>query len=431
MSLTLKIRQNISDIDFKHYGWVIVAVGAVAQMIGSAIRMAFGIIIDPLVEEFSWDPKSIGIAYAIMSIVTAFSSPIAGYCSMKIGARKTMYIGLILFLIGMIWTALATTIFEFYISYGVIFGFAQSLFLVPVIPAVAIWFKKRLGLATGLIIGMWSLGPAIVIQLMGIMLDSLGWQQTFIISGIVGTIIMVIALQFFRNTPQEINLLPYGATNNDKLDNNEEIITENNHSLNLQKIVYNTNGFWSLMNIHFLGCVGHAVILIGLVPLMISKGISYTDSVMCLTIIMIVSISTRFLTPILGDTINPKIIMFLSFLGQGLFVIPWMFTEDKWMFYLVGMLWAIPYGGEGTLFPLMNRKYYGFFRMDTTYGWQILAASLGMALGGFIPGLVFDVTGGYEYAILISAFFSILGAFVILTLETTKKVLRPSFENLG
>ena len=431
MSFALKIKQNISDIDFKHYGWVIVAVGAIAQMIGSAIRMAFGIIIDPLVEEFSWDPKSIGIAYAIMSIVTAFSSPVAGYCSMKIGARKTMYIGLVLFLIGMIWTALATTIFEFYISYGVIFGFAQSLFLVPVIPAVAIWFKKRLGLATGLIIGMWSLGPAIVIQLMGIMLDSLGWQQTFIISGIVGTIIMVISLQFFRNTPQEMNLLPYGASDNEKSDKNENIQGENIYSMNLQKIVYNTNAFWSLMNVHFLGCVGHAVILIGLVPLMISKGISYTDSVMCLTIIMVVSISTRFLTPILGDSINPKIIMFLSFLGQGLFVIPWVFTEDKWMFYLVGILWAIPYGGEGTLFPIMNRKYYGFFPMDTTYGWQILAASLGMALGGFIPGLVFDVTGGYEYAIWISAFFSILGAFVILTLETTKKVLRPSFENLG
>ena len=88
------------------------------------------------------------------------------------------------------------------------------------------------------------------------------------------------------------------------------------------------------MNIHFLGCVGHAVILIGLVPLMISKGIGYTDSVLCLTIIMVVSISTRFVTPILGDSINPKTIMFLSFLGQGLFVIPWAFTSDKWMFYL-------------------------------------------------------------------------------------------------
>ena len=60
------------------------------------------------------------------------------------------------------------------------------------------------------------------------------------------------------------------------------------------------------------------------------------------------------------------------------------FTTDKWMFYLVGILWAILMV-EKTLFPIMNRKYYGFFRMDTTYGWQILAASLGMALGGFIP----------------------------------------------
>ena len=331
----------------------------------------------------------------------------------------------------MIWTALATNIYEFYISYGIIFGFAQSMFLVPVIPAVAIWFKKSLGLATGVIIGMWSLGPAIVISLMGLMLDSIGWQNTFIISGLVGSVIMVIALGFFKNTPEDMGILAYGAKNNDKEEEIKDEQSVNNYYSNLQKIVYGTNAFWSLMNIHFLGCVGHAVILIGLVPLMITKGISYTDSVLCLTIIMIVSISTRFITPILGDSVNPKTIMFLSFLGQGLFVIPWAFTTDKWMFYLVGILWAIPYGGEGTLFPIMNRKYYGFFRMDTTYGWQIFAASFGMALGGFIPGLVFDVTGGYVYAIWISAFFSCLGAFVILTLETTKRVVRPSFENLG
>ena len=428
MSSALKIVRSFKEVDWKHYGWIIVAVGAIAQMIGSAIRMAFGIIIDPLVEEFSWDPKSIGIAYAIMSMVTAISSPMAGYCSTKIGAKKTMYIGLALFLIGMLWTALATTIIEFYISYGIIFGFAQSMFLVPVIPAVAIWFKSRLGLATGLIIGMWSLGPAVVIQIMGIMLDSIGWQQTFIISGVVGTVIMVIALGFWKNTPEEKGVLPYCIDS--LVEEKKEDTQKGNKQINLQKIVYGTNAFWSLMNIHFLGCVGHAVILIGLVPLMISKGIGYTDSVLCLTIIMVVSISTRFITPILGDSINPKTIMFLSFLGQGLFVIPWAFTSDKWMFYLVGILWAIPYGGEGTLFPIMNRKYYGFFRMDTTYGWQILAASFGMALGGFIPGLVFDVTGGYVYAIWISAFFSCLGAFVILTLETTKKVIRPSFDNL-
>ena len=46
------------------------------------------------------------------------------------------------------------------------------------------------------------------------------------------------------------------------------------------------------------------------------------------------------ITPILGDGINPRTIMFLAFLGQGLFVIPWVFVESKWMFYLVGIIWA-------------------------------------------------------------------------------------------
>ena len=112
------------------------------------------------------------------------------------------------------------------------------MFLVPVIPAVAIWFKKSLGLATGIIIGMWSLGPAIVIHLMGIMLDSIGWQNTFIISGLVGSLIMVIALSFFKNTPQDKGILPYGAKNNDKEEEMKHDQPTNNHYSNLQKIVY-------------------------------------------------------------------------------------------------------------------------------------------------------------------------------------------------
>ena len=66
-----------------------------------------------------------------------------------------------------------------------------------------------------------------------------------------------------------------------KLKNNEKKVESrtDNYTLNLQNFIYKTNAFWNLMNIHFLGCVGHAVILIGLVPLMTSKGISYTDSV--------------------------------------------------------------------------------------------------------------------------------------------------------
>ena len=70
-------------------------------------------------------------------------------------------------------------------------------------------------------------------------------------------------------------------------------------------------------------------------------------------------------------------------------------------FYIFAIIWAIPYGGEGGPFPVVNRQYYGHMPMGTIYGWQILGAGIGMAIGGMIPGVIFDRYGNYNIAIYI------------------------------
>ena len=67
--------------------------------------MAFGVFVDPLEQRFEWSQSNIGIAYAVGMMVTAISSPWAGSLGDRLGAKKTMYFGIILFLVGMILTA--------------------------------------------------------------------------------------------------------------------------------------------------------------------------------------------------------------------------------------------------------------------------------------------------------------------------------------
>ena len=73
--------------------------------------------------------------------------------------------------------------------------------------------------------------------------------------------------------------------------------------------------------------------------------------------------------------------------------------------------------------PVINKQYYGRFPMGTTYGWQLFGAGIGMAIGGLIPGIVFDVTGGYVFAIWVSAISSLWGAILVLMLSNTKKMI--------
>ena len=428
-ALWLDSKFGLEEHTIVHYAWVIVAIAGVVQMVGAAIRMAFGVLVDPLVEAFGWSPGSIGLAYALMSIVTALSSPMAGWLGNRFGARRTMFAGTILFFIGMMWTSQTTQIWELYASYGIVFGVSQALLLVPVVPAVAAWFRRHLGLGTGIMMVSWSLGPALVVQALAVLFATVGWSQAFMIVGIVGTATLLIILLFFKNTPEDAGKIAYGTKSTDN-----PLITKGNVFVSTQKefqgFVYKTNAFWNLINIHFLGCVGHAVILVGIIPLGISKGLGPLTAAGVLTTISIVSVTTRFAAPVLSEKISAKAVMFISFFGQGVGVFLLLTADSTLDFYIFAVVWAIPYGGEGTAFPVMIRKYFGHTPMGTTYGWQLLGAGLGMALGGVIPGMVFDITGGYTWAIVLSALFSLAGAVAILLLENTKKQLIPNWPEM-
>jgi MFS family permease len=422
-----RVKINLDSHTIRHYAWVIVAIGAAAQMLGSAIRMAFGIVIDPLAEEFGWSPGSIGYTYALMSIVTALFSPIAGWMGSRFGARSTMAVGIVLFLAGMLWVSQTRQLWELYVAYGIVFGVAQALFLVPVVPAVANWFRRHLGLGTGLLLISWSLGPALVIQMLGFLIEQVGWSTTFAITGIAGSIGMGSLLLFFRDSPEQAGKRPYGWEPGDR-----PMLTKgavfNQKSREFQGRIQRTNAFWNLINIHFLGCVGHAVILVGLVPMMTHRGIPYGTAVTALALVSVISLATRGITPMLADKFGSKPVMFWSFLGQGAGVLILLTANTPAEFFLFVAVWSLPYGGEGTAFPVINRQYYGHVPMGPTYGWQLLGAGLGMALGGALPGMVFDITGAYTWAIVLAAAFSLAGAVIILVLEPTRRPLIPEWQ---
>ena len=404
---------------FKHFAWVIVLIASIIQMVGSTIRNVFGVMVEPMSETFGWSQGEIGLGYAIAALCTAFFSPIAGILGDIFGAKKTMLFGTFMFLVGMLLTANSSTILEFYFSYGIVLGIAQSIYLVPIVPAVVSWFKRGTGIGTGSMMVAWSVGPALSIQALAICFENFGWQNTFMIFGVLGTLIIFICLLFFSDSPEKKGTKPYGWLSSDG--DSEDSITKWS-KLN-QKIIFKTDSFWHLINIHFWGCVGHAVILVAVIPMAVNNGLTLVQASGILSIIAVVSISSRFAAPIIGDKFGSKPIIFLSFLGQGLSVLILLWANSVSDFYLFAIIFGIPYGGEGTVIPVINKQYYGRFPMGTTYGWQLFGAGIGMAIGGFVPGILFDYLGNYNFAIWVSSISSLWGAVIVLMLRKTDKII--------
>ena len=409
-----------------HYAWVIVIVVVGMQVVASGVRMAFGALIDPLNEEFGWTQTNIGIAYAISSLVSAFVSPWAGSLGDRYGVRIATLLGTIIFFAGMILTAFVVEVWHFWFTYGVVLGVSQAIFLVPLIPAAMIWFRRHLGLAMGLIFASFGIGPAISTPIVAYLLTNLGWKMTFIYLGIASTGAMLLMVIIFRNRPQDINQHPYGTIPGDSPINTKAPPIELYRKF--KAYMRSTKAYWNLSSIHFLGCVGHAVVIVWLIPMATQQGLTLVNASLVLTVLSVVSIVTRIATPMLCERYGVRTVMGIFYVMQGLPVFLLFFVSSPAIFLVFAVSFGIGYGGETGGFPILNRKYYGHAPMGDTHGFQMLGAGIGMAFGGWIGGPVFDIFGSYDWAIGISLLASLGGALSIVLLENPARLLIPDWE---
>ena len=81
-----------------------------------------------------------------------------------------------------------------------------------------------------------------------------------------------------------------------------------------------------------------------------------------------------------------------------------------------------------TVFPIINRQYYGDAPTGTAYGWQMLGSGFGMALGPLAGGLLWYATDEYTSSVVLSFALSLIGVISILLLPTTSRHQLPNWE---
>ena len=280
-------------------------------------------------------------------------------------------------------------------------------------------------MAMGLVMASWGLGPALATPMVAYMIEAFGWTLAFVSLGIVSTLIMLLLIVVFRNRPADVGSEAYGTVSGDPFlsDKLPPAALLKEFKGHMKK----TAAYWNMSSIHFLGCVGHAVILIWIIPMGTSKGLSAIDASLILTLFSAVSIATRLTTPILCERLGVRTVMTVFYILQGAPVLFLIFSSADSVFIVFAVTFGIGYGGETGGFPILNRKYFGHAPMGGAHGFQMLGAGIGMAIGGWIGGPVFDIFGSYNAAFAISVLASFGGAVSIMLLENPAKLLIPDW----
>ncbi len=417
-----------------HYSWVVIGILATVQIFASSISMAAGIMVPPLNDadgDFGWSLGTIGAVLASYYLFGAIYAPMTGWLGDRYGSRWMLFAASVMYLVSMFLLGQVTEIWHFFIFFGILLSLTQSLAMVPLMAAVSGWFRRRLGLGVGILWGAGGVGTGIIAPLMGGFIEVLGWQNTFMLIGGVGGGIMLAMVPLMRSKPADLGIQPYGARDTDP-----PPILRDKTVDRLRQKVFNqhtrrTKPFWNLPLIHGLGCAGHGTILIYVIPMAFERGAftSLAQAGIILTIIALVSVISRVVTPILAEMYGTRRMMAASLSIQAVTVFMLFWSQDAWAFYLFAGVFGIGFGAEWTGYLVINRQYYGEGPMGTIYGWQTTGALMGHAVATGLAGLVVYVTGSFNMVMALSVAFSGVGVLVIAMLDDTTHVLIPDWED--
>ena len=403
-----------------HYAWIILFSACVLNIASRADAGSFGVFVDPLVDLFGWSRGDISIAYSIAFMVGLPAVVIMGWLGDRYGARMLMIGASLLITIGTFLLGTISELWHFYVYYGFFvgsMGHAAFTVLLPVI--LTRWFNRYMGLAVGVYWAAMGIGPMIFAPVFRWLIETRGWAQAFtLIATVVGGILIAFSL-LIRSSPKDKGLEPFGGEDPSK--DPRAPVAKGISTQGLSEIL-RRRPVWLLIGIHHVGCVGHSIILAHVVSMAIVKGVSGMEAAGVLSTIAGASAVSRFASAIIAARFGGRVLLTMALIGQSAPIFILFFAQEAWSFYAFAFIFGLCYGGEMVGFPIINRQLFGpTAPLSTIYSFEMVGAGTGMALGGWLGGFLFDISGAYVWSTIAAILTTWLGLPMALALPRHKK----------
>ncbi|MBW2147797.1 MAG: MFS transporter [Deltaproteobacteria bacterium] len=395
------------------YGWIIVATSLIVKALAYSARYSFSVIFPSLLEEFHWPRDATAGMLSVHLLFYGLVSPVAGGLVDRIGPRKTMAFGTMLLSLGMFLSRWGSEPWHFYLSFGVLSGAGLCLMgSVPITAVLRNWFERKRGLAFSLVHcgvgGSFATYPAIAF-----LINRTGWRNTFVVEALIITAVVLPLIAFvMRYHPREKGLVRDGvveAGDPSPASVNETLRITNGAwaavDWTLSKAA-RTSRFWllCLMTFSVWGIAQH-IMVAHHVAFAIDAGYSklYASSVISLFGIMFALGS---LAAIISDRIGrePTFTIGAAIGIAGILVLMLIKdTSHPWMLYC----YAISLGfGLGMISPTITASLTDIFQgpmVGSVIGFVWFSFAMGGTIGPWLGGWIFEFTGNYMPAFILSA----------------------------
>lgn len=377
--------------------------GAAIVTLSMGIRHGFGLWLLPVTQSQGWSRETFAFAIAIQNLAWGVSGIFAGMAADRFGAFRVIVGGAVLYALGLLGMASATTPLLFSATAGVLIGMAQAGTTYAVIYGVIgrnVSADKR-SWAMGIAAAAGSFGQFLMVPTEGFLISSFGWKEALMILGLAS--LMMVPLAWGLREP--------GFTGGSAIRREQTILQALTEA-------FKYPSFQLLMAGYFV--CGFQVVFIGVhMPSYLKdKGLSPQVASYALALIGLFNVFGTYAAGVLGQRLSKKNILAFIYLARScaisLFLLTPLSPLSVYVFSAaMGLLWL-------STVPVTNAavaQIFGVAHLSMLSGFVFFSHQIGSFLGVWLGGYLYDRTGSYDVVWYIAIALGVLAALVNLPVK--------------
>ncbi|HEY4193377.1 MAG TPA: MFS transporter [Mesorhizobium sp.] len=383
-----------ADIDGR-YAWTRLAVSLLLGTIGGVGMWAVVIVLPAVQLEFGVDRADASLPYTATMVGFALGNVIVGRAIDRVGYWVPALVTSILLGLGFLLASTATSILQFSLVQGVMIGLGTAATFGPLMADISHWFDRRRGVAMAIAAaGSYLAGtfwPAVMPGLM----KAEGWRFTYEVIGVICLLGMTPLTLMLRRRPPHAMAGEGGRK--------------------IRPISLSPTALQVLLVIAGLGCcAAMSMPQVHIVAYCMDLGYGVARGADMLALMMAAGIVSRVASGFIADRIGGIKTLLIGSVLQCLALFFYIPFDGLASLYVVSLIFGLSQGGIVPCYAVIVREYMPAAEAGQRVGVVIMATILGMALGGWMSGWIYDLTGSYTAAFLNGIAWNLLNIVIMV-----------------
>ncbi len=402
-----------ADVD-SAYAWLRLVAAAVIGTIGNVGMWSVVVVLPAVQAEFGVDRGAATLPYTLTLIGFGFGGVIAGRIADRHGVMFPVMGGAIALGLGYIATGYTQSIWQFAIAHGVLIGLCgTATMFAPLLADITHWFNKRRGIALAICASGNYLSGTIWPPILQASIDAYGWRFTHLALGIFVTVTLLCLAPLLQRRPP--HQAPAAAVGSAPMPHEPSPALLRMKPFTLQAL---------LIVAGLACCVAMSMPQVHIVAYCADLGFGAQRGAEMLSIMLGFGVLSRLISGFISDKIGGLYTLLLGSTLQGIALLLYIPFDGLASLYVVSALFGLFQGGIVPSYALIVREYFSPKEAGARVGVVLMATLFGMALGGWLSGVIYDFTGSYQAAFLNGIAWNLLNVSIVLFLLWRRRIGR-------